>query len=243
MRTARFSGIAATATPLVERMPLAVWFAPATVNTDIGDQRYHRPMSENPPSGPSNAHGPSGFPAAPGPTGFPTAPAGSPPWPPAPPRPSRWPTFAALTMALIATGLAVVGWFRPPQPAPPPRAVAPTYTEQQISDAKTRACSAFEVVQKGVTLQTNEEPSADPAMRKAQAADGQLSVVAGGWYLRDHVEPATPPPVATAVQHLANLLLDLGANYIAGEHDSDPPQATRRADAVSAFEHVGKLCK
>ena len=80
-------------------------------------------------------------------------------------------------------------------------------------------------------------------MRKAQAADGQLAVVAGGWYLRDHVAPATPAPVATAVQHLANLLLDLGANYIAGEHDSDAPQAALRTDAVSAFAQVQELCK
>ena len=74
--------------------------------------------------------------------------------------------------------------------APPSK--TPTYTEQQISDAKARSCAAFDTVLKGVTLQTHGEASDDPAMRKAQAVNGQLSLVAGGGYLRDHLEPATP---------------------------------------------------
>jgi hypothetical protein len=154
--------------------------------------------------------------------------------------PSRWPTLAVLLVALIGVATGVAAWFRP---TPHTNSPAPAYSEQQVSNAKARACNAFEVVQKGVRLQTNEEPSGDPAMRKAQAADGQLSVVAGGWYLRDHVGPATPPPVATAVQDLANLLLDLGANYIAGEHDSDARLGALRTNAVSAFARVQELCK
>ncbi len=115
------------------------------VNTEFGDRRYHRSMSDHPPSGPTSAHGASGYPGPP--AGFPGAPAGTPPWSPPPPRgPSRWLTFLALAIAVIATGLAIVGWFRPSLPPP---AAAPTYTEQQISDAKARACAAFDVVKKG----------------------------------------------------------------------------------------------
>jgi hypothetical protein len=80
-------------------------------------------------------------------------------------------------------------------------------------------------------------------MRKAQAASGQLSVVAGGWYLREQLEPATPASIKSAVEHLSGLLLDLGAHYIAGEQDSDPTQGALRSNTVSAFGQVQDLCK
>jgi hypothetical protein len=208
-------------------------------------------MSEKPPSGPPPAQNASGFPAAPAPTGFPAGPAGSPSWPSAPPVAprghSRWPTFVALAIALIATGLAVVGWFRPAPPTPP-RAAAPTYTEQQISDAKARACSAFGLVQKGVRLQTGAsspaaESSNDPAMVEAQAANARLSMIAGASYLRDHVDPATPPQIAAAIQHLSDGMSDLGSSYLAGAKNDDPEVVTLRNDGSSTAARLEELCK
>jgi hypothetical protein len=196
-------------------------------------------MSETPPSGPPT-HGTSGFPPAPAPTGFPAAPAGPPSWPTAPPKPSRWLTFVALAVALIATGLAIVGWFRPP---PPPRAAAPSYSEKQIADAKTRACSAFKLVDKGVTLQTNGEVSSDPVMAKAQGANARLATISSGWYLKARLDQAAPPKLATAIQHLSDVLLDLGAHYLAGATDDDPAQAALRTEANSTFVRVQELCK
>src|SRR6185437_14390695 len=140
-------------------------------------------MSENPPSGPMHGHGTSGFPCAP--TGFQSGP---PAWQPAPPKgQSRGLTYVALATAVIATVLAIVGWFRPTPPPPPSHPSAPTYTEQQIADAKARACEAMDVVEKGTTLQTNPPQSDDPAMMNAQAAHAQLSLVAGAWYIRDSI--------------------------------------------------------
>ena len=201
-------------------------------------------MSEMPPSGPSHGQSASGFPGAPASMGQYSVPTAAPSRPVGSSQPSRWPTYATLVIALIATGLAIIGWFRPTPVTPTASpSTSPTYGEQQISDAKSHACNAFETVQKGVKLQTNEAASADPATRKAQATAGQLSVVAGGWYLKDHLEPALPATIKSAVQHLADLLLDLGANYIAGEHDSDPVQGALRTDTVSAFGQVHDLCK
>jgi hypothetical protein len=98
-------------------------------------------------------------------------------------------------------------------------------------------------VLKGVTLQTHGEPSDDPAMRKAQAANGQLSLVAGGWYLRDRAEPATPPDLATAVQKTSDVLLELGANALAGAQNADQPQARLLEETQSAFAQVREQCK
>jgi hypothetical protein len=211
------------------------------VNTRTGDQRYHRSMSEYPPSGPSAANGPSGYPAAP--TGFPGAPAGSPVWPSPSRPPSQWPTFLALALALVASGLAIVGWFRPSPPPTAPSSKTPTYTEQQISDAKARSCAAFDTVLKGVTLQTHGEASDDPAMRKAQAVNGQLSLVAGGGYLRDHLDPATPAQLAADIRKTADVLSDLGANALAGAQNADQRQASLLAEAKSSFAQVQELCK
>jgi hypothetical protein len=201
-------------------------------------------MSENPPSGPLHGHGATGFPSAPTPTGFHPAPSGPPAWQPAPVRgQSRGLTYVALAIAVIATGLAIVGWFRPVAPAPQAHAAAPTYTEQQISDAKQSACDAFEVVQKGAALQTNPPQSDDPAMSNAQAAHAQLSLVAGAGYLRDHVGPATSTPIADELHKLANTMLDIGINALAGAKNADPAQATRIKDANDAVDRTVELCK
>jgi hypothetical protein len=205
-------------------------------------------MSENPPSGPLHGHGATGFPSAPTPTGFHPAPSGPPAWQPAPVRgQSRGLTYVALAIAVIATGLAAAGWFRPSAPPAPAHPAAPTYSEQQISDAKARACAALDVVNRGVTQHagTNapEHSSSDPAMAEAQAADSRLAIIAGGWYLRDHLDPATPQAVGDAIRHLSATLLDLGANYLAGLRNDDPTQSGLITDGNSGFDHALELCK
>jgi hypothetical protein len=211
------------------------------VNTRTGDQRYHRSMSEYPPSGPPAAQGPSGYPAAP--TGFPGAAAGSPAWPSPSRGPSRWPTFLALALALVASGLAIVGWFRPSPSAPPPHSTGPTFTEQQISDAKSHACTAFELVNKGVRLETNGQLGSDPAMELAQGTNARLTTISSGWYLKARLEPAAPADLAAAMQHLSDVLLDLGANYLAGAKDDQPSQAALKSEGNAAFDRVTELCK
>ena len=210
------------------------------MNTALGDQRYHRSMSEYPPSGPSAAHGASGYPPAS--TGFPGAAAGPPVWP-SPSRSSQWPTFLALALALVASGLAIVGWFRPSPSAPPPRSTGPTFTEQQISDARSHACTAFELVNKGVRLETNGQLGSDPAMELAQGTNARLTTISSGWYLKARLEPAAPADLAAAVQHLSDVLLDLGANYLAGAKDDQPSQAALKSEGNTAFDRVTELCK
>jgi hypothetical protein len=213
------------------------------VNTETSNQRYHRLMSEQPPSGPPMPSGTGGFPPPRG--QFPSAGTGPPSWPSTPPRgQSRALTYVALTVALIATGLALVGWFRPSQAAPSTqRPTSPTYTEQQIADARTHACTAFELVDKGVTLETNGQLSSDPAMELAQGTNARLTTISSGWYLKARLEPAAPSDLAGAIQHLSEVLLDLGANYLAGAKDDQPAQAALQNAGNAAFDRVRELCK
>jgi hypothetical protein len=136
-------------------------------------------MSESPPNGPPLPSRAAGFPTSPG--QFPDAAVIPPSWPSTPPRgQSRTLTFVALGIALVATGLAIVGWFRPSPPPPASSAATPTYTEQQVSEAKRGTCEAFSVVNKGITLQTNGADSDNLALVQAEAANARLSTISGG---------------------------------------------------------------
>ncbi len=171
-------------------------------------------------------------------------------WAPTPPdaqrAASRWPSFAALVIAAIALAIAIAGWLRPPT-SPPPEA-PPTYTEQQVADAKAKACEAFDLVDRGVVLQTSGGENLgtnreDPTLIKAQAANARLSLVAGSTYLREHVSPAAPANLAAEINHLADVLADLGARYLAGEKDSDPTLATLLGDGEDGFQQIEQDCK
>jgi hypothetical protein len=214
------------------------------VNTETGNRRYHRIMSEQPPAGPPAPYGTGGFPTSSG--QFPGSVAAPPPRPSTPPRgQSRALTDVALAIALIATVLAIIGWFRPSASQQSARTVTPTYSPQQISDAKARACNAVDTVHKGAILHsgTGTQQSIDPAMAEAQAADGRLAVIAGGWYLRDHLDPAAPPTLVDEIRHLSQVMLDLGANYLAGAKNADPNQAALIEEGNTAFERAQDLCK
>lgn len=199
---------------------------------------------------------PAGLPPPPGPPGAGAAGAGlevestatsHPPAPvPAAPRsPPRWPTLLAVVIAVISLAVGIAGWFRPlpAKEAPPAPPAAPTFTDQQVADAKARACRAFEVVAKGTKLRTNPEPNDDPAVNEAQGADARLALVAGAWYLRDHLDPATPPDLAAEVRSSTAIMLDVAANAIAGATNSDSSQATLLNDANSAFARIERLCR
>jgi hypothetical protein len=153
-------------------------------------------------------------------------------------RKSRWPTFAALAIAVVAAGLAIVAWFRPPHGA------SPTFTSQQIADAKTNVCSAYTAVQQGVVINTHlVNPRADdPIGTLAVAANARLALLGGGAYLRDRLaaEPAAPADLAKAVKSMANTIEQLGINYLAGA--SNLVQDPLRNDLNSEIAQINGLC-
>ncbi|MGV0635224.1 hypothetical protein ABQE69_03305 [Mycolicibacillus trivialis] len=177
------------------------------------------------------------------PRGLPPTPA-APFWPPTPPNPPRsspsWLGGAALTVATAALAVGILGWFRP---APPPPAQEPVFTEQQVEAAKERACAAFELVQRGVRLQTQGEPSDDPGLRKAQSANAQLALFVGSWYLRDQLSPETPPSLASAINDLANSLLTLSMTALAGEQPTDQEQTASTSTAEELAKQIAGICK
>jgi hypothetical protein len=122
---------------------------------------------------------------------------------------SRWIAPAGLAAGLLALTLTLVQWFHGNG--------SPSFSDQQVKDAKTSVCAAFTAVHRAVVVNTHLEPSpeGDPV---AVATSARLALYGGGSYLRDHLTrtPATPADLAKAVGSLATTLEDLAVNYLAG---------------------------
>ncbi|ODR11923.1 hypothetical protein BHQ15_01135 [Mycolicibacillus koreensis] len=144
-------------------------------------------------------------------------------------------------IATIALAVAIAGWFRPP--ASPAPETTPTYTDQQIADAKAKACEAFDLVDRGVVLQTQVAPNDESEMVEARAANARLAIFSGAIYLKDHMDPATPEHLALEINHLATVMLDLNANYLAGARDTDSGQSNRLADGEVLITRIEEICK
>lgn len=152
---------------------------------------------------------------------------------------SRWPTLAALAIAVIAAAVAVAAWFRPAF-----ESASPTFTDQQTALAKTNVCSAYAAVHQGVVRNTHlADPNPnDPAGQLAIAANARLALLGGGAYLQDRVaaQPATPADLTQAVNSMANTLEQLGVGYL--EAASNIVLDPLRHDLDSQVAQINKLC-
>jgi hypothetical protein len=173
--------------------------------------------------------------------------AAPPPWPPAvPPTPTRWLALVSLVVALLAICVAIGAWFRPlPDNKPPPASRAPSYTEQQVADAKTKVCAAYEKVHRALVLSSARNGGSDPTAVLGVATSGRQVLDAGSRYLVTKVseQPATSPELAAAIRNLANLYQELTISYLDGLINSDAelqPSLQAADDATSTIE---RLCK
>jgi hypothetical protein len=202
-------------------------------------------MAETPPGGPSYGQGTSGFPGAPG--QFSGAQSGPPSWPASPPRgASRLLTFVSLGISVIATVLAIVGWFRPtPTAAPAAGPGGPTYTEQQTADAKHDVCDAYALVRTAVSASTNKQSAGGDAFaaNTAIAANARLGLYGGGGYLLSRLSgaPATPPDLANALRSLGETIQKLAVVDLGEQPES--VQAPLRDAVPGAIAKIDEQCK
>ncbi|VEG42113.1 putative alanine and proline rich membrane protein [Mycolicibacterium flavescens] len=145
----------------------------------------------------------------------------------------------SLVVAVVA--LALAGWTLYKTSASEPE-----YDSTQVAEAKTKICSAADVVRKGITLNTNMQPEGGPqdvTGAQAVAANARISLYDGGQYLLDRLDPATPVVLAEKVEEFANSLMDIGANATAGVPNDDPAQTKRLSDADAQNKSITELCK
>jgi hypothetical protein len=155
--------------------------------------------------------------------------------------PSRWPTFAALAIALIALAVGLAAWFRstPHNNQPPPK---PTYSQQQIADAKAKVCTAFGKLDRAGGVNNALPRGSDPVV--AAVNSRQIFDVFSRYLLATLAEePATPADLATAVREQAKTLEEVVILDEEGFSNSDP-ELKPVVDANSASANtIRQLCK
>ena len=190
---------------------------------------------------------PGAVPPNPGRPWGPPTPAGSTSSPPTatPPvafgRPTRWPTFAALGIALIALAVGLVGWFRPvPRTDQPP--AKPTYTDQQTADAKAKVCDAVEKFNRAVSVGNSLPKGSDTLVTDLNTR--QIFDVFSRLFLATLAEePATPADLATAVRQQASAYQDVVIGYLDGLDYSDPGLKAAGSASNQATDTIRQLCK
>ena len=149
--------------------------------------------------------------------------------------------FAFLVGALLVTlGVAIGGWFRPPAYKPPH---TPTYTDQQIADAKAKVCAAYDKVHSAVGASMARDAGSDPTAQLAVATSARQALLAGSEYLVTTLseEPATAPDLATAIRKLASLFQQYTIEYLNGRTNSEIESALRAGDETTLT--IERLCK
>jgi hypothetical protein len=161
-------------------------------------------------------------------------------------QPARWPVFAMLVITLIAVGAAVAAWLRPlPEAKTPSTPLVPTFTDQQVADAKAQVCDAYRLADKAVVInthRTNPVPG-DEIGSLATGVSSDFSLYASGDYLVDTArdEPATPSELAKAIDSFGKTLKEIAMNDLAGEPGAVRDPLRRTVDAESAT--IKGLCQ
>ncbi|WP_139043282.1 hypothetical protein [Mycobacterium lentiflavum] len=139
----------------------------------------------------------------------------------------------------MTLSVAIVGWFRPVQPKPPP----PTYTSQQVADAKAKVCVAFEKVHDAVRGNFARDQGTDPNQKLLVAVTAQQALLAGSVHLQTTLseEPATPSDLASAVRKLIDVFQSLTIDYLNGHGSPEVDPSLRGGDEATLA--IQGICK
>jgi hypothetical protein len=148
--------------------------------------------------------------------------------------------FVMLVITLVAVGAAVAAWLRPIPQTPAAAPPKPTYTAQQVADAKSKVCGAYEKVRRAAYMNSSRTGGDDPTAQLAVAVNERQVFVAGSAYLLTTLseQPATPAELAAAIRNLTDLYQVITLNGLA----SDPSEPEKRA-AYGVVSVIERLCK
>jgi hypothetical protein len=142
-------------------------------------------------------------------------------------------------ITLVAVGAAVAAWLRPlPEKSASP--TAPTFSAQQVADAKSKVCEAFDKAQKASRSNSARNGGDDPNAQLLVAVNMRQVFMASSVYLLKTLadQPAAPDDLAAAAKKLSDLLQVITLDGLAGD-PNDPGH-----DAVNkTAETIQSLCK
>ena len=145
-----------------------------------------------------------------------------------------------LVITLVAVGAAVAAWLRPMPHATPSAPPKPTFSAQQVADAKSKVCAAYEKVHRASSVNSTRNGGDDPNTQLLVAVNMRQVFVAGSAYLLTTLaeEPATPPDLAAAAHKLADLFQIITLDGLAADRNDPAHDA-----ANEAGETIERLCK
>ena len=141
------------------------------------------------------------------------------------------PTIIAIVIAVIAVAVAIGAWLRP---APKPEApAAKTYSDQEVADAKSAVCDAFQNVIH--TLDANKRKSSvNPADSFAVAVNTRLAVETAAEHLAWAVEahPALQSDLTSTLSDLASAYREIVMKQIGDADQTDLDTSYQKADKL-----------
>ncbi|BDB42262.1 hypothetical protein Mkiyose1665_39700 [Mycobacterium kiyosense] len=132
-------------------------------------------------------------------------------------------------------------WLRPiPQYHPP---APPTYTSQQIADAKAKVCAAYGMVSRAIAATSSRDKGSDYTTQLASAVNARQALLAGSSYLSTTLEnePATPPDLVREVHKLSNAYQQLAIKLLGDSPEADINSSVHSGDEATTT--VEGLCK
>jgi hypothetical protein len=149
-----------------------------------------------------------------------------------------------VTALAVIGGIAIGAWFRPlPDSKAPSAPPAPTYTDQEVGEAKTSVCTAYQKVHHAVILVSSTKYGDDQVAKQVVAEGGWQALDNGSMYLSTILadEPATPSDLAQAVRKLGKIYQLIALDYMTEASHSELDSALRTGDEVTAT--IERLCK
>jgi hypothetical protein len=148
--------------------------------------------------------------------------------------------FVMFLITLVAVAAAVGAWLRPTPhntSATPP---APSYSEQQVSDAKAKVCAAFDKVQKASSSNAARSGGDDPNAQLLIAVNMRQVFMSSSVYLLKTLEeePAAPADLAASAKKLADLFQVITLDGLAGDRNDPAHNAANETGTA-----IQEMCK
>ncbi|WP_133251023.1 hypothetical protein [Mycobacterium montefiorense] len=148
--------------------------------------------------------------------------------------------ISSIAIALVALGVAIGSWLRP---LPENKSTAPSYTTQQVADAKLKVCAPFTKANNAVRAATARDKGSDYATQLASAVNVRQALLAASQSLTSTLnqEPAAPADIVSNTHSLADAYQALTIALIADATEPEKSPILHSGDeATSSLEN---LCK
>jgi hypothetical protein len=143
-------------------------------------------------------------------------------------------------ITLIAVGAAIAAWLRPMPEAKSDTPSPPAYTEQQIADAKSKVCNAYDKALKTSSVNAARTAGDDPNSQLLIAVNMRQVFVVSSIYLSRTLaeEPATPNDLASEVKKLVDLYQVVTLDGLVGDYNDPGHNAANETGKT-----IQSLCK